>query len=152
MMTRSTLGCMLLAATVFSACSPDHSEEIASLQKQVAALTRQVEDMRRQVNTIQDGQQKLRELVGNLEVEIGRLKPQVISQPAPVPQVSKEQGASVASAPAPTPQGTVKVPCPQVWKLLGQGQDEATVARTLGATEAAVRACEQEVGRRGGRR
>jgi len=138
-------------ALAFLGCGVDHSEEIAALQKQVAALTRQIEEMRKQDDTLQEGQQKLRELVGTLEVEVSRLKPQIISPPTTTPQTAKERSSAAVSPPgtasASAAPGTAKVSCSQVWKLLGQGQDETTVAQTLGTTEEAVRACEQKVGR-----
>jgi hypothetical protein len=140
---------VLFALTAFLGCGTDHSEEVAALQKQVAALTSQLEELRKQDDTLQDGQRKIRELVGTLEVEVGRLKPLAASQPTPTNRGAKELGTSPpspASTSATMAQGTAKVACPQVWKLLGQGQDETTVAQTLGTTEEAVRACEQEVG------
>src|SRR5712692_11325761 len=143
---------MLLAVIAFPGCGSDHAEEVAALQKQVAALTHQVEDLRRQTDASQDGQQKLRELVGTLEVEVNRLKAREIPQATPATRAGKEMGAPVVPTPAPVREGTAKVSCAQVWKLLGQGADEAAVARTLGATEAAVQACEKEVGRGKGRR
>jgi hypothetical protein len=152
MMPRRTIFLVLLAVMAFPGCGSDHSEEVAALQKQVAALTRQVEDLRRQTDAGQDGQQKLRELVGTLEVEVNRLKAREISQSAPAIQPGKEMGAPAVPTPAPVQEGTRKVSCSQVWKLLGQGADEATVARSLRTTEAVVRACEQEVGRGKGRR
>ncbi len=140
----------LLVVMTSLGCGTDHSEEIASLQKQAIALTRQAEEMQKQTDALLEGQQKLRELIGNLEVEVGRLKPQT-SSAASAAQTAKEQGMSAApvpgSASTPTPRSTTEVSCPQVWKLLGQGQDEATVAQALGITEDTVRACQQEVGR-----
>ncbi len=138
---------VLLPVIAFPGCGSDHSEEVAALQKQVAALTRQVEDLRRQTDAGQDGQQKLRELVGTLEVEVNRFKAREIPQSAPATQAGKEMGAPGVPAPAPVQGGTAKVSCPQVWKLLGHGADETTVAQSLGTTEAVVRACEQGVGR-----
>jgi hypothetical protein len=140
---------ILFALSTFLGCGTDHSEEIAALQKQVAALTSQLEETRKQGDTLRDGQRKIRELIGTLEVEVGRLKPLATSQPTSTSRGAKELGASPhspASTSATVAQGTAKVACPQVWKLLGQGQDEATVAQTLGTTEEAVRTCEQEVG------
>jgi len=138
-------------AMTFLGCGVDHSEEIAALQKQVAALSRQIEEIRKQDDTLQEGQQKLRELVGTLEVEVGRLKPQAISRPTAAAPTAKDRSPGIASSAdltsVPGIQGTVKVSCSQVWKLLGQGQDETTVAQTLGTTEEAVQACEQEIGR-----
>lgn len=151
-MMRRVIFLMLLIGIGFLGCGSDHSEEVAALQKQVTALARQVEDLRRQTDTAQEGQKKLRELVGTLEVEVNRFKVRETPQPAPAAPAGKELGAPTTSASAPAREGTAKVSCPQVWKLLGQGTDEATVARTLGTSEAAVQACEQEVGRGKGRR
>jgi len=115
------------------------------LQKQVAALTHQVEDMRKQVDAAQEGQQKLRELIGTLEVEVSHFKARDPSQPALATPAGKGPGAPTTSA-AQAREGTAKVSCAQVWKLLGQGTDEATAAQTLGTSEAAVQACEQQIG------
>ena len=152
MMPRRTMFLVLLVVIAFPGCGSDHSEEVAALQKQVAALTRQVEDLRRQADAGQDGQQKLRELVGTLEVEVNHLKAREIPQATPATQAGKDLGTPVVPTPAPVHEGTAKASCPQVWKLLGQGADEATVAQSLGTTVAVVRACEQEVGRGKGRR
>jgi chromosome segregation ATPase len=152
MMMRRAIFLMLLIGIGFSGCGSDHSEEVAALQKQVAALTRQVEDLRRQTDAAQEGQQKLRELVGTLEVEVTRFKGREASQPASAASSGKGLNTPTTSASLPTREGTAKASCPQVWKLLGQGADEATVARTLGTSEAAVQACEQEIGRGKGRR
>jgi len=151
-MPRRATFLVLLAVIAFPGCGSDHSEEVAALQKQVAALTHQVEDLRRQTDASQDGQQKLRELVGTLEVEVNRLKAREIPQATPATRAGKEMGAPVVPTPAPVREGTAKVSCSQVWKLLGQGADETTAAQSLGTTEAVVRACEQEVGRGKGRR
>jgi hypothetical protein len=138
-MLRRVTFLMLLAGMGIGGCGPDHSEEVAALQKQVAALTHQVEDMRKQVDAAQEGQQKLRELVGTLEVDVSHLKARDPSQPA---LATPTTSASVQAR-----EGTAKVSCAQVWKLLGQGTDEATMARTLGTSEAVVQACEQQIGR-----
>ena len=147
-MMRRVIFLMLLIGIGFLGCGSDHSEEVAALQKQVTALARQVEDLRRQTDTAQEGQKKLRELVGTLEVEVNRFKVrETPPQPALAAPAGKELSTPKTSASLPTGEGTAKASCPQVWKLLGQGADEATVARTLGTSEAAVQACEQEVGR-----
>ena len=80
-------------------------------------------------------------------VEVNRLKAREIPQATPATQAGKALGTPVAPAPAPVREGTAKVSCSQVWKLLGQGADETTAAQSLGTTEAVVRACEQEIGR-----
>lgn len=145
MLRRATF-LVLLAGVGIWGCGTDHSEEVAMLQKQVAALTHQVEDMRKQVDAAQEGQQKLRELMGTLEVEVSHFKAREPSQPALATPAGKGQGAPTTSAAAQAREGTAKVSCAQVWKLLGQGTDEATAAQTLGTSEAAVQACEQQIG------
>ena len=146
-MLRRAMFPVLLTVTTFLGCGSDHSEEVAALQKQVAGLTRQVEDLRRQTDAGQDRQQKLRELVGTLEVELNRLKAREVLQTTPATQAGKDLGTPIVPAPTPAREGTAKVSCPQVWKLLGQGADEATVAQSLSTTEAIVRACGQKIGR-----
>lgn len=145
MLRRATF-LLLLAGTGIWGCGSDHSEEVAALQKQVAALTHQVEDLRKQADTAQEGQQKLRELIGTLEVEVSHLKARAPSQPALAAPASKELSTPTTSASVQAREGTTKVSCTQVWKLLGQGTDEATVARTLGTSEAVVQACERQIG------
>ncbi|MBI3798803.1 MAG: hypothetical protein HY268_17795 [Deltaproteobacteria bacterium] len=146
MMTRTVMLPILLVGIGFWGCGSDHAEEVVALQKQVTALTRQVEDLRRQIDTAQEGQQKLRELVGTLEVDVDHLKVRAPAQPAQAIPTEKDLTAPSVSGPAQIQGGTAKVSCPQVWKLLGQGADETTVARTLRTTEAAVQACEQQIG------
>jgi len=138
---------MLLVGMGIGGCGPDHSEEVAALQKQVAALTHQVEDMRKQVDAAQEGQQKLRELIGTLEVDVSHLKAREPSQSALTTPAGKGLSTPTTSASVQAREGTAKVSCVQVWKLLGQGTDEATMARTLGTSEAVVQACEQQIGR-----
>ena len=152
MMSRSVLGFALFTAVVSQGCGTDHSEEIAALQKQVAALTRQVEETHREEEAVQEGQQKLRELVGSLEVEVNRLKPRETAPLATTPPIGKEQEERLSSVPVPVAQEPAKVSCARVWKLLGQGKDEREVARSLGTSEAAVQACDQKVGRGRARR
>ena len=119
---------------------------MVALQKQVTALTRQVEDIRKQIDAAQEGQQKLRELVAALEVDVNHLKPSAPSQPAQALPTGKDLPAPAGTGPAQGKEAMAKVSCPQVWKLLGQGADETKVAQTLRTTEAAVQACEQQVG------
>jgi len=145
MLRRATF-LLLLAGVGTWGCGTDHSEEVAALQKQVAALTYQVEDMHKRADAAQEGQQKLRELVGTLEVEVSHLKAREPSQPALATPAGKEPGAPTTSASVQAREGAAKVSCAQVWKLLGQGADEATAARTLGTSEAAVQVCEQQIG------
>jgi hypothetical protein len=147
MLSRFMLGFTLFTVVMSQGCGTDHSEEIAALQKQVVALTRQVEEASKQESDLREGQQKLRELVGSLEVEVNRLKPREISRPVTSSPISKEREEQLSSAPMSTAQESAKVSCTQVWKLLGQGKDESAVARSLGTSEAAVRACGQQVGR-----
>lgn len=147
MLSRFMLGFTLLTAVVSQGCGADHSEEIAALQKQVAALTRQVEETNKQESDLQEGQQKLRELVGSLEVEVNRLKPRESARPVTPSPLNKEQEGQVSSAPVAAVRGAAKVSCTQVWKLLGQGKDEGAVAHSLGTSEAAVQACNQMIGR-----
>ena len=146
MMPRTVMLLVLFVGIGLWGCGSDHAEEVVALQKQVAALTRQIEDMRRQIDTAQEGQQKLRELVAALEVEVNRFKARAPAQPVQAMPTENDLTAPVGKGPAQIPEGTAKVSCPQVWKLLGQGADETTVARTLGTTEAAVQACEQQIG------
>lgn len=152
MTSRFMLSFALFTAVVSQGCGADHSEEIAALQKQVAALTRQIEETNKQESDLQEGQQKLRELVGSLEVEVHRLKPRESARPVTPSPLNKEQEAQMSSAPVAAAQGAAKVSCTQVWKLLGQGKDEGVVARSLGTSEAAVQACNQMIGRRKARR
>ena len=131
---------------VLQGCGVDNSAEIASLQKQVAALTRQVEETRKQVKSVEETNQKLNKLLDNLETAVDRLQVREIPSPAPAPRPGSERSPAAAAV----PQRTLKAPCSQVWKLIGQGQSEAAVAKELDTTIEAVRRCEQEVGRRGG--
>ena len=147
MMLQRTTFLLLLTGVGTWGCGMDHSEEVAALQKQVAALTHQVEDMRKQVDAAQEGQQKLRELIGTLEVDVSHLKTREPSQPALTTPAGKGLSTPTTSASVQAREGTAKVSCAQVWKLLGQGTDEATMARTLGTSEAVVQACEQQIGR-----
>jgi hypothetical protein len=112
----------------------------------VAALTHQIEDMRKQADAAQEGQQKLRELIGTLEVEVSHLKAREPSHPTLATPAGKELSTPSTSASVQAREGMAKVSCTQIWKLLGQETDEATVARTLGTTEAVVQACEQQIG------
>jgi hypothetical protein len=146
MMPRTMRFLVLLVGIGLWGCGSDHAEEVVALQKQVAALTRQAEDLRKQIDAAQEGQQKLRELVVALEVDVNHFKTRAPSQPAQAVPTEKDLTAPAASTPAPLQEGMAKVSCPQVWELLGQGTDEATVARTLGTTEATVQACEQQIG------
>jgi len=143
---RQTTMVLVLAGIGFWGCGSDHAEEVVGLQKQVAALTRQVEDLRKQIDSTQEGQQKLRELISTLEVDVSHLKPRAPSQPAQAIPAEKDLTAAAASGSTRMQEGITKVACSQVWQLLGKGTDEATVARTLGTTEAAVQACEQQIG------
>src|SRR5262245_31011881 len=147
-----TTAFLFLAGIGLWGCGSDHAEEVVALQKQVAALTRQAEDLRKQIDATHEGQQKLRELVAALEVDVNRFKTRAPSQPAQSLPKENDLTAPAASAAGQIQEGTAKVSCPQVWKLLGQGSDETAVARTLGTTEAAVQACEQQIGQRKKRR
>jgi len=141
--------CLFLLSVVLTAlqgCGTDNSAEMASLQKQVAALTRQVEETRKQVATVEEANRKLNKLLDTLETEVDRLQVREIPIPAPAPGPGSARSPAAAAA----PQGTLKAPCSQVWKLIGLGRSEAAVAKELDTTIEAVRRCEQEVGRRGG--
>jgi hypothetical protein len=143
---RQTTMVLVLVGIGFWGCGSDHAEEVVALQKQVAALTRQVEDLRRQIDSTQEGQQKLRELLSTLEVDVSHLKPRAPSQPAQAIPTEKDLTAPAVSGSPQIPERMAKVSCPQVWQLLGKGNDEATVAQSLGTTEAAVQACERQIG------
>jgi hypothetical protein len=143
---RQTTMVLVLMGIGFWGCGSDHAEEVVALQKQVTALTRQVEDLRKQIDSTQEGQQKLRELLSTLEVDVSHLKPRAPSQPAQALPTEKDLTAPAVSGSSQIPERTAKVSCPQVWQLLGKGNDEARVAQSLGTTEAAVQACEQQIG------
>jgi TolA-binding protein len=146
MMPPKYLFLLPVVLTALQGCGADNSVEIASLQKQVAALTRQVEETRKQMETVEETNKKLNTLLDSLETEVDRLQAREIPIPAPAPRPGSERSPSAAAA----PQRTLKVPCSQVWKLIGLGKSEAAVAKELDTTVEAVRSCEQEVGRRGG--
>jgi septal ring factor EnvC (AmiA/AmiB activator) len=128
---------------VIQGCEADRSEEVANLQKQVAALTRQVEETRKEITTLKETQQQTHRSLSVLEEEFNHVKQRELPPPTRTTKPSVEP----ADPQEPASRRTGKVACAQVWKLLGQGKDEATAARMLETTVEVVRACEQGVGR-----
>ena len=137
------LSVMFLALVVLQGCGSDNAEEVSALQKQVAALTRQVEDAHEKIGTLRDTAQETNRLLASLKTEVDRLKAREVP-PVARTETPREQPPAPAT---PAPQEARQMPCTQIWKLLGQGQDALTVARTLNTTPAVVRACEEQVGR-----
>lgn len=139
---------VVLVMVVLQGCESggaDNTEEIVALQQQVAVLTRQVEDAQEKIGTLRDTMQDTNRELFSLRTEVDRLKEQAVPPPPPArTEPPKEQEPAQATA---TPRNAETISCSQVWKLLGQGKDVATVAQTLKVTTEVVRACEEQVGR-----
>ncbi len=142
-----------LAGTLLQGCGSEIGEEVVSLRGQVERLSRQIEEMRRdveevrtEVRAVRERSQKVSLRLGNLEAEVHRLK----SPPASPVQVKAEKVEEKTKERVPAPPQRTEVSCGPVWRLLGRGKDEATIARELGITVGAVRLCDQMVGRGGG--
>lgn len=121
----------------------EQSAELAVLQQQVASLTHRVEEMQERVNALQNNVQKSHGELSALRSEIERLRERSAAVSAPTAGVPEQP-----SPPLPPSVGqTQPSVCAQVWKLIGQGKDQATIARTVSVSPDVVQACEQQVGR-----
>lgn len=134
---------MLMLAVGCQTGNRKHTEELVTLQQQVAVLTRELEEARERLNTLQDSMEENHKELSSLRAEVARFNAGGASASARVEAAKEQPPASVA----PEPPHVQPVTCAQVWKLLGQGKDEATVARTLNIAPERVQACERQVGR-----
>lgn len=137
------LGFALLALVVLQGCGSDNAEEVNTLQQQVATLTRQVEEAHEKIDTLRDTAQETNRFLASLKTEVDRLRTREVPAAARTEMPREQPSVPATSA----PQGAEQVSCAQIWKLLGQGKEVLTVARTLNTTPAVVRSCEEQVGR-----
>jgi len=135
------LSSLLMLAAGCQTENREHADELTALRQQVAILTRELEDTQERMNVLQHSMQEDRRELSSLRAEVERFKAQDTSA-----RVEAAKAQPLASAAPQSPQ-VQPVACAEVWKLLGQGKDEATVTRTLHITPERVRACEQQVGR-----
>ncbi|MCS6924494.1 MAG: hypothetical protein NZ578_01205 [Candidatus Binatia bacterium] len=141
----------LLVLVCVAGCGPEdreQREERAALQRQITALTRTVEEMQERVNTLQSSMQRNLSELSALRAEVERLRERSVVASAPA-----AGGPEQASPPlAPSVPQTHPTVCAQVWKLIGQGKDQVTIARTVNVSPDVVQACERQVGRARSRR
>lgn len=121
---------------------PELREELTALQRQIAALTRTVEETQERVNTLQNSVQKSHSELSALRSEVERLR-----QRSAVASTPAAGAPELPSTPPSSVQQTHPTVCAQVWKLIGQGKDQATIARAVNVSPDVVQACERQVGR-----
>jgi cell division septum initiation protein DivIVA len=125
-------------------------------------VNQQIDETRKQVESLLRENQKHGKQLEALETQLERLSVrEVVPPPTPAPVGAKpHEGTPTRPAAAATKQPAIiqpaeqippQVSCAQVWRQLGQGKPPAAVAQTLGTTVEVIRACEQKIGKGGGR-
>ena len=160
------LGVGFTIAVAVSGCGGGHTEQILNLQKQISLLARQLEDAQKTLNILRETDKNLKQSLDATEAELSRLHAVETFPVAAtkdnlsktlIPVVHHEASFSPTPVRQNQPLGesgfqpAATVSCSQVWILLGKGKTEQAVAQALQIPSDRVAACEQQVGRGGGR-